>query len=54
MSTVTTRSIDWRELVEDADDENRHRDSLYPIAYRFSQGVIKRDSGPKSGIYENS
>lgn len=49
MSASTQMS--WRRLVEAFDDENRHRDSLYPIAYTFSDNKVKRDSGPESGIY---
>jgi len=49
MTTATTRS--WRELVEKVDDENRHRDSLYPYVYEFSNGEKKRDSGPNGGPY---
>ena len=41
----------WREIVEKADDKDRHQDSLYPIVYEFSDGITKRDSGPKKGIY---
>lgn len=47
----TSSQMDWRELVEKADDDNRHRDSLYPIVYRFSSGKVMRDSGPNSGVY---
>ncbi len=49
MSTSSTKS--WRELVEEVDDENRHRDSLYPIVYIFSNSRVRRDSGPSGGIY---
>lgn len=48
---TTSRTVSWREFVEGIDDENRHRDSLYPVVYKFSGGVEKRDSGPKSGVY---
>ena len=47
--TMTSRS--WREIVEKFDDENRHRDSLYPVVYTFGSGRQFRDSGPTSGIY---
>lgn len=47
----TTSQISWRELVEALDDKDRHRDSLYPIVYKFSEDVEKRDSGPRKGIY---
>lgn len=47
--TVTEKS--WREIVEQADDKNRHEDSLYPVSYEFSSGVKKKDSGPRKGIY---
>ena len=52
MTTETT--INWRELVERVDDDNRHRDNLYPVVYIFSNGRMRRDSGPESGIYEKS
>lgn len=48
-TTTTTR--EWREIVEKADGEDRHRDSLYPPVYFFSNGRVMRDSGPNSGIY---
>lgn len=47
----TSSQKDWREVVEEADNDDRHRDSLYPIVYRFSSGKVMRDSGPKSGVY---
>lgn len=47
--TTTTKS--WREMVEKADDEDRHRESLYPVVYEFGGRVRKRDSGPNAGVY---
>lgn len=49
MATETTQSI--REIVEKLDGPERHLDSLYPVAYEFSNGVTKRDSGPRKGVY---
>lgn len=50
MTTTSTQS--WREIVEKADDkETRHKDSLYPEVYYFSNGKTKRDSGPSGGVY---
>lgn len=49
MTTMTTKQ--WRDIVEKHDDENRHRDSLYPIAYEFGDERTFRDSGPLKGIY---
>lgn len=46
------RTFNWRDIVEKADDQNRHRDSLYPVVYIFSSGAVRRDSGPDSGVYE--
>lgn len=48
---TTTRQ--WRDIVAKADDDNRHRDSLYPIAYKFTNRTF-RDSGPTKGVYETS
>ena len=50
--TTTTR--DWRELVENADNEQRHNDNLYPVVYTFRNGRQFRDSGPTKGVYEGS
>jgi len=50
MTTSSTKS--WKELVEEADDENRHIDSLYPVVYKFSNGKVRRDSGPTKGVYD--
>lgn len=50
----TSRNFDWREVVEKNDGPERHRDSLYPEAYRFAQIKPKRDTGPNSGIYEGT
>ena len=33
----------WRELVEKVDGPGRHRDSNYPVVYRFSGGRHRRD-----------
>ncbi len=49
---ATSRTFSWREQVERIDDKNRHRESLYPVVYIFSNGKKRRDSGPNSGIYE--
>lgn len=46
---MTDRS--WREIVEKADDEDRHKDSLYPVVYKVSGSREFRDSGPLRGIY---
>ena len=48
----TSSEFSWREEVERADDKNRHIDSLYPYVYKFSNGVLKRDSGPQKGVYD--
>lgn len=50
MSTSTSRS--WRELVEEIDDKDRNEKTLHPVVYFFSNGVLKKDSGPQSGIYD--
>ena len=42
----------WREIVEKADDDNRHIESLFPVVYLVSGGRKFRDSGPESGVYE--
>ena len=42
MAEPTQRS--WREIVEKADDKNRHYESLYPVVYVFSNGRTFRDS----------
>ena len=47
----TSSQMDWREMVERADNDDRHRDSLYPVVYIFSNGKVMRDSGPNSGVY---
>jgi hypothetical protein len=53
MADAPSRTFSWREVVEQADDKDRHRDSLYPEVYYFGNGaVIRRDSGPTKGIYE--
>ncbi len=46
------RTFSWTEVVEAADDKNRLIDSLYPVVYIFSNGRLRRDSGPESGVYE--
>lgn len=51
---TTTRDFSWREIVERNDDEDRHKDSLYPVVYKFSSGRKMRDSGPSSGVYEGT
>ncbi len=45
------RTFQWRDVVESFDNEDRHRDSLYPVVYIFSNGKVRRDSGPSAGIY---
>ena len=50
MSTSST--INWKQLVERVDNDDRHRDSLYPVVYVFSNNRVRRDSGPESGVYE--
>ena len=40
-SKFSTRS--WREMVEKADDKNRHYESTYPVAYVFSSNRVFRD-----------
>ncbi len=49
MSSSTEFS--WREIVEKADDDNRHQDSLFPVVYITSGGRKFRDSGPNGGVY---
>ncbi len=49
----TTRTFSWREFVEKNDDENRHKDNLYPVTYKFQTSRVMRDSGPTKGIYES-
>lgn len=41
----------WREIVEKADDADRHKDSLFPVVYIVSGGRKFRDSGPNGGVY---
>ncbi len=48
MSSSTEFS--WREVVEKADDADRHKDSLFPVVYIFN-GRKFRDSGPNGGVY---
>jgi len=50
MANSTTFS--WREIVEKAEGPNFHKESLYPIVYIFSNGRVRRDTGPEQGIYE--
>lgn len=45
---VTSSTRSFREIVEKLDDPNRHRDSLYPVVYVFSNNRQFRDSGPDS------
>ncbi len=47
----TDSQMTWREMVERADNDDRHRDSLYPVVYVMSNGKVFRDSGPNSGVY---
>ena len=49
MSTSST--VQWREIVEEADDDERHKDSLSPEVYFPTDAKPRRDSGPASGIY---
>jgi hypothetical protein len=49
---TTSRTFSWREVVEKIDDEDRHKNNLYPVVWKFSNGQVKRDSGPTKGIYE--
>lgn len=49
---TTTREFSWRDLVEKADGETRHLESLYPVVYYWSSGRKHRDSGPAAGVYE--
>lgn len=51
MSNLPMTSRSWRELVEKYDDEDRHKDSLYPVVYHMSGGRDFRDSGPSGGFY---
>jgi hypothetical protein len=44
--------FNWRDIVEKFDDENRHQNNLYPVVYVFSNEATRRDSGPRSGVYE--
>ena len=48
----SSSQFSWREIVEKADDDNRHIDSLYPVVYIMLSGRKFRDSGPESGVYE--
>ncbi len=47
----TSSQFEWREVVEKADDDDRHVNNLYPVVYIFN-GRKFRDSGPESGVYE--
>jgi hypothetical protein len=47
-----TSQRNWREIVEQADGETFHFESLYPYVYFFSGEVRKRDSGPSGGPYD--
>jgi len=49
---TTSSQYSWREIVEAADDKDRHYESLHPVVYTFGGTVQKRDSGPTSGVYE--
>ena len=51
---TTFRQFSFREVVEKIDGPDRHRDNLYPIVYKWSSGLSRRDSGPTGGIYEGT
>ena len=50
MSTFTLLDLVLR--AEGRRLDEFYRDSLYPVAYEFSNGATKRDSGPTAGVYE--
>jgi len=51
---MSSSTQSWREMVEKADDKDRHFESLYPVTYFFSNGRTRRDSGPESGVYDKN
>ena len=51
MVATPPTSFSWREIVTEADDDNRDLDNLYPQVYFFTNGTVKRDSGPRKGVY---
>ena len=51
---TSSSTRNWREIVEKADDKQRHKDNLYPVVYIMQNGRKFRDSGPTKGVYEGS
>ncbi len=51
---TTTRTFSFREVVEKLDGPDRHKDSLYPVVYTFSNNKTRRDSGPTGGVYQGT